>query len=86
MRLHKEIFTGEIGEAFGGARCLVFPLGEGYFEGVKGLGDFSPTAVLLRFSTFCVRIEGENLAIEKFLDGDLHLLGSIRALSVEAGK
>ncbi len=86
MRLHKEIFTGEIGEAFGGARCLVFPLGEGYFEGVKGLGDFSPTAVLLRFSAFCLRIEGENLEIGKFLDGDLHLLGSIRSLSVEAGK
>ena len=86
MRLNKEIFSGEIGEAFRGARCLVFPLGEGYFEGVKGLGDFSPTSVVLRFSEFCLRVEGENLEIGKYLDGDLHLLGNIRSLQVEDGK
>ena len=86
MRLNKEIFSGEIGEAFLGARCLIFPLGQGYFEGVKGLGDFSPTTVVLRFSEFTLRIEGERLEIGKFLDGDLHLRGSIRSCTVEDGK
>ena len=86
MRLNKEIFSGKVAEAFFGARCLIFPLGEGYFEGVKGLGDFSPTSIVLRFSSFSIKVEGEKLEIGKFLDGDLYLRGKIRSFQVEDGK
>ncbi|MBQ8320669.1 MAG: YabP/YqfC family sporulation protein [Clostridia bacterium] len=86
MRFDKEIFSGELGEAFYSSRCLVFPNGEGYFEGVKGLGDLSETEVVLRFSKLSVRIVGEKLRVGKFLDGDLHLCGRIRSFQVEDGK
>lgn len=86
MRASKELLKGELGEAFQTERCLVFPFGEGHFEGVKGLGDFSPTAVVLRFSRCTVTVEGEDLSIGKYLDGDLYLCGKILSLKAEAGR
>lgn len=86
MRASKGVLKGELGEAFKAERCLIFPFGEGYFEGVKGLGDFSPTAVVLRFSDYTVTVEGEDLSIGKYLDGDLYLCGKIRSLKAEDGR
>lgn len=77
MRLNKEIFTGEVAQAFQGARGMIFPCGEGYFEGVKALGDFSTERVVLRFPHCEAVVEGEGLHIGKYLDGDLYLTGRI---------
>ena len=85
MRASKVFFKGEVGEAFALERCLIFPLGEGYFEGVKSLGDLSPTSVVIRFSHAIVTVEGEGLSVGKYLDGDLQLCGKITSLKTESG-
>lgn len=77
MRLFDEIFKGDTLASL--ARCTLLIGGGGYFEGVKAVGDFSPDRIVLYFSKECVLIEGENLSIGKYCDGDLRLLGCIRS-------
>ena len=84
MRLYEEIFKGVDG--VGLARCLIIPSGEGYFEGVKYVEDFSPEKVVICFSKNRVEIEGEALSIAKYCEGDLHLSGKILSLKTENGK
>ena len=84
MRLYDEIFKNADGGAF--SRCVVVPNGGGYFEGVKAVGDFSPERIVVCFPRESVEIEGENLAIKKYCDGDLRLSGSIRSLRVLGGE
>ncbi len=82
MRLYDEIFKN----ADGGAtqRCVVVPYGGGYFQGVKSVGDFSKEKIVLYFPCGGVEITGEELAIKKYYDGDLQLVGKITALAVLA--
>ncbi len=75
MRLYDEIFKSPSGMAL--ARCLVIPGGGAYFEGVKTVGDFSPERIVLYFPRETAEIEGENLIIKKYCDGDLELGGSV---------
>ncbi len=86
MRLYDEIFKNADGGAF--SRCVIVPDGGGYFEGVKAVGDFSPERVVLCFPKRTVEIEGNNLSIKKYCDGDLQLSGRIRLLRLldEEGK
>lgn len=84
MRLYDEIFKNADGGAF--SRCVVVPNGGGYFEGVKAVGDFSPERIVVCFPRESVEIEGENLTIKKYCDGDLRLSGSIRSLRVLGGE
>ncbi|MBQ8374204.1 MAG: YabP/YqfC family sporulation protein [Clostridia bacterium] len=83
MRLYKEIFGGEGDELFSAARCVLLPLKEGYFEGVKALGDFSDTLVEVCYKDCTLRIAGEGLEIAKFCDGDLKIAGKILSIAVE---
>jgi hypothetical protein len=77
MELLKEI----IGEEFGKiARCTLFVGGGGYFEGVQAVGDFTDTQIVLYFSRASVQIDGVDLAIGKYCDGDLRLKGKIRTV------
>ena len=73
MRLYEEIFQN----AVGAAKYSVIVGGGGYFEGVKTVGDFSPQKIVLHFPKYGVEIEGENLSIKKYCDGDLELSGRI---------
>ena len=83
MRLYDEIFTGEQSAL---PRCI-FTLGGGaYFTGVKAVGDFSSDKTVLYFSKQGVEIEGESLCIGKYCDGDLALLGTIRAVKFLSDK
>lgn len=84
MRLYDEIFAQADG-LFPSARCLVVPNGEGYFQGVKSLGDFSPERVEVYFSKKAIAIEGEELWVKKYCDGDLVLGGKIKAFSLLEG-
>lgn len=77
MQLFGEIFSGGEGSL---ARCTLFLGGGGYFEGVKTVGDFSPERIVLYFPRASVEIEGEGLSIGKYYDGDLRLLGKVKAL------
>lgn len=78
MRLYDEIFKSVDGAAL--ARYTVAIGGGGYFEGVKSVGDFSPECVVLYFPRHSVAVEGENLHIKKYCDGDLELSGKIASV------
>ena len=81
MRLYDEIFKNVDGVAL--ARCILVPRGGGYFEGVKSVVDFSSEKVALRFLKEDVVVEGKNLIIKKYYEGDLQLIGEIFSLRVE---
>ena len=81
MRLYEEIFKSAEGVAF--SRCIFVPKGGGYFEGVKAVDDFSPTRVTLCFARETVVVEGEDLLIKKYCDGDLELSGRIFCVRLE---
>ncbi len=83
MRLYDEIFKNADGGAT--SRCIIVPNGEGYFEGVKAVGDFSSTRIVLCFPKIELEITGENLSIKKYYDGDLRLLGKIISMQVVQG-
>ncbi len=80
MRLYDEIFKNPDGGAL--CRCIVVPVGGGYFQGVKRVDDFTAERVVLCFGRERVAIEGEKLSITKYYDGDLLLAGKIRLLQV----
>ena len=76
MRLYDELFKNVDGASL--SRYTIVPAGGGYFEGVKAVGDFSPERIVLFFPRESVEVEGENLTIGKYCDGDLRILGKIR--------
>ena len=80
MRLYEEISKLLDGEAFALSRCLLIPLGGGYFQGVKAVGDFSDEKIELYFPSVKICVEGRELTIKKYCDGDLILSGKITAL------
>lgn len=49
----------------------------GYFQNVKGLPEFSSTAVVLRGRRGAVRVEGESLTLGKYAYGDVAVFGNI---------
>ena len=77
MELLKEI-VGE--ENVKTARCTLFIGGGGYFEGVKAVGDFSREQIVLYFPRASVQIDGVDLSIGKYCDGDLRLKGKVRSM------
>ncbi len=86
MRLMGEIFKTPDGVA--SARYTLVVGGGGYFEGVKAVGEFSPERIVLCFHRENVEIEGENLSIGKYCDGDLRVDGKILStrLSLSGGR
>jgi hypothetical protein len=85
MRLYEELAKSDAFLAFAGARVIFLPLRAAYFEGVKALGDFSQGRVEVCFSTCSIAVEGEDLSIGKYTDGDLCVLGKVRSLSLLEG-
>ncbi|MBQ8394044.1 MAG: YabP/YqfC family sporulation protein [Clostridia bacterium] len=86
MRLYDELFKSADGAAL--SRCTFIPRGGGYFQGVKAVGDFSPERIVICFPKDEVAVEGKNLSIKKYCDGDLELSGdlySVRVLLPETG-
>ena len=81
MRLNGELFKGVDG--FADARYTVVVAGGGYFQGVKAVGDFSPHTIVLFFARGSVEVQGEELIIKKYIDGDLELGGRILSVTTE---
>ena len=81
MRLLAEIFE----KAEAGARFTVAEYGGAYFEGVKSVGEFSPERILLYFSKSGVELEGEELRIETYVDGDMRIGGRIDVVRLKRG-
>ncbi|MBE7067673.1 MAG: hypothetical protein E7381_00070 [Clostridiales bacterium] len=79
MRLYDEIFKDADGMGLG--RYTVAINGGGYFQGLKAVEDFSPQKIVLLYGAGRVEVEGTELAIKKYCDGDLQLSG--RILSVK---
>ena len=77
MRLYEEIY-----QEYAEARCAFLPLSGGYFQGVKSLGAFSGTEILLIFKRARVRVVGERLEIKKYCDGDMEISGRIFSVGV----
>ena len=84
MRLYGEIFKNASVDAL--AKCIIIPCGGGYFEGVKMVEDFSAERILIHFSHQRVEVLGEALAIKKYCDGDLQVLGKIFSLRAVVGE
>lgn len=80
MRLYDEIFKDPSDGAC--ARCMIVPGGGGYFEGVKSVGDFSAEKIVLYFPRQAVEVEGKELAIKKYYDGDLQIGGKVTCVRV----
>ncbi len=81
MRLYEEIFKNTDGIAL--SRCLFVPKGGGYFEGVKSVGEFSPERVVLHFPKTSIAVEGKELVIKKYCEGDLEIVGCIECVKTE---
>ena len=82
MRLYDEIFKNT--DVGGFAKCIITPCGGGYFEGVKGVEDFSTERILVRFPKERIELLGEGLAIKKYCEGDLQVFGKILSMRVLA--
>ncbi len=80
MRLYDEIFKDPNDGAC--PRCIVVPGGGGYFEGVRSVGDFSPEKIVVYFPRQAVEIEGTELTIKKYYDGDLQIGGRVTSVRV----
>lgn len=78
MRLYGEIMqkTG-LREMFRGERCLLLLGGGGYFQGVKGIVEFSQEKIRLAFHNGEGEMTGKGLWIEKYCDGDAEIGGEI---------
>ncbi len=86
MRLYEELFKnkGELSQD----RCVILLGYGGYFEGVKSLGEFSAERIELCFAKRNAVIEGVDLSIGKYCDGDLRIDGKILSFTLdgEGGK
>lgn len=80
MRLYDEIFKDPNDGAC--SRCIVVPGGGGYFEGVRSVGDFSAEKIVIYFPRQAVEIEGTELTIKKYYDGDLQIGGRVTSVRV----
>ena len=87
MNLFNEII-GRLGAdeelAFGGVKYVIFDGRCGYFENVKGIGDFSDTLVEILLKKGKLRVEGKNLYIRRFVEGDLAVYGDISLVARSA--
>ena len=81
MRLIGEIFKNADGAALN--RYTVVVGGGGYFEGVKAVGEFTSEKIVLCFPRNSLEIDGIDLSIGRYCDGDLRVDGKI--LSVKLG-
>ena len=84
MRLYDEIFKSVDGAAV--SRCLFVPGGEGYLEGVKSVEEFSAERIVICFPKNRVEIEGEELSISKYYEGDLQISGRIFSWKIDKGE
>ena len=81
MRLYKELIGEK--ELFLGEKCVFFPAGGGYLEGVKGVVAFSSEKAVFSFRSGILTVEGSALEICKLLDGDVFFSGEIRQVSYQ---
>jgi hypothetical protein len=85
MRLYGELFKGVDGTVDFLPKCLIVPNGNGYFQGVKTIGEFSDTRIEMYFQgvkPLRAELVGERLSVKKYCDGDLEISGKISSFCV----
>lgn len=61
----------------------VIPDFGGYFKSVKQVLEYSPEKVILQIGKMRLTVTGKDLAIGKYFEGDLLILGNVEGTSVE---
>ncbi len=84
MKLVEQIIN-ELG-AEGGNSFTVCPGRLAYFKGVKAVEELSSEKVVLVCGRFIVTVDGENLSVGEYFQGDMIINGNIRAVSTEGVK
>ncbi|MBQ7879350.1 MAG: hypothetical protein IJ317_01740 [Clostridia bacterium] len=85
MRLYDEIFKRADGSFDLLPKCLIVPNGNGYFQGVKTMGEFSDTRIEIYFQglhPLRAEVIGRALTVLKYCDGDLEIGGKITSFGV----
>lgn len=54
-----------------------------YLKSVKGVVDFSPERIVLAVGKKRVALEGENMLLGEFFEGDLIVKGDVRGVKVD---
>ena len=69
MRLYGEIFKSADGTVEILPKCFIVPNGNGYFQGVKTMGEFSDTRIEIYFQgikPLRAEVVGERLSVKKY--------------------
>ena len=85
MRLYGEIFKRADGTVDCNSKCLIVPNGNGYFQGVKAMGELSDTRIEMYFQgvhPLRAEVTGNALCVRKYCDGDLEIGGEISSFCV----
>ena len=84
MKLVEQIIN-ELGAE--GGNSFTFCSGRlAYFKGVKAVEELSSEKVVLVCGRFIVTVDGENLSVGEYFQGDMIINGNIRAVSTEGVK
>jgi len=81
MKLLQQILA-EAGADMGCAITLIPSFGA-YFKGVKRVEEYSEEKIILIASKKRWKIEGENLAIDKYFEQDLFIRGEVKGVCYE---
>lgn len=82
MRLKNELLAALGAEAGTGLRYTV-AFGRGaYFENVRRIEELGDSLVVLRGKKDFVRVEGANLSLDKYFEGDVALGGEVRSVTL----
>ena len=84
MKLLQQILT-ELG-ADTHKSLTVIPHFGGYFQNVKGVYEYSPTRIVLEIPKGSVTIEGKELKVGEYFEGDIFIKGRIEVVKIEGSE
>ena len=84
MKLLNEILS-ELGADTRKSLTVVPDFG-GYFQNVKGISEFTPVRIVLELNRGTVTVEGENLKVGEYFQGDVFIKGRIGVVKIEGAQ
>ena len=81
MKLLQQILS-ELGADTRKSMTVVPDFG-GYFQGVKGIAQFTPTMIVLELNKGSITLEGEGLKVGEYFEGDIFIKGRIGVVKIE---
>lgn len=81
MKLVEQILSEFGGEGLNGITLV--PDKCCYLKSVKSVLSFSPVKIMLVIGRFSVFVEGENMTVGEYFEGDLMIKGNVRCVRVE---